>query len=51
MYRWMWRHLRDPVPLRVAFAVVLAAAVVAALIGLVFPWIDQHLALDIATLG
>lgn len=51
MYGWLWRHLPGPVPLRITLAVVLATAVIAALTGLVFPWIDHHLALDIATLG
>ena len=51
MYSWVWRHLPGPVPLRVTLAVVLATAVVAALTGIVFPWVDHHLALDIATLG
>ena len=51
MYSWLWRHLPGPVPFRVALAVLMAAAVVAALTGFVFPWIDHHVALDVAALG
>ena len=47
MYSWVRQLLPGPVPLRVTLAVVLATAVVAALTGIVFPWVDHHLAPDI----
>ena len=51
MYSWLWRHLPGPVSVRVALAILMAAVVVAALTGVVFPWIDHHIALDDAALG
>jgi hypothetical protein len=43
MYPWIWRHLPGPLPLRLTFAVVLVAAVVAALFTVVFPWAEHTL--------
>jgi hypothetical protein len=51
MYGWLWRHLPGPASTRIALAVLLAAAVIAALLGLVFPWVDHQLALDDGALG
>jgi MFS-type transporter involved in bile tolerance (Atg22 family) len=51
MYGWLWRHLPRPTSTRIVLAVLLAAAVVAALFGFVFPWVDHQLALDDGALG
>lgn len=43
MYPWIWRHLPGPLPVRLLLAVVLAAAVVALLFTVVFPWVEPRL--------
>lgn len=43
MYGWIWRHLPGPVAVKVFLAAVLVAAVVAALLFVVFPWADPLL--------
>jgi hypothetical protein len=43
MYAWIWRHLPGPTPVRVLLALVVAAAVVVALFGWVFPWLEPRL--------
>ena len=40
MYAWVWRRLPGPASVRVLQLLVLAAAIVAALFGVVFPWVD-----------
>ncbi|WP_394614717.1 hypothetical protein JNUCC0626_33315 [Lentzea sp. JNUCC 0626] len=43
MYSWIWRHLPGPTAVRVLEAVVLALAVVALLMFVVFPWAEPKL--------
>lgn len=43
MYSWLWRHLPGPFPVRLLVAAVLAAAVVALLFTVVFPWAEHGL--------
>jgi len=43
MYGWIWRHLPGPTAVRVLTALVLALAVVALLLFVVFPWAEPHL--------
>ena len=49
MYGWLWRHLPGPVPVRVLAALLLAAAVVAVLFTVVFPWVEPRLPLTEVT--
>ncbi|MDD7933898.1 hypothetical protein [Actinomycetospora straminea] len=51
MYAWLWRRLPGPVAVRVLQLLVLAVAVVAALFGVVFPWVDLALGLDGVSVG
>jgi Mg/Co/Ni transporter MgtE len=51
MYRWLWRHLPGPMSTRVALATLLAFLAIAALLGVVFPWLDHQLAVDNAAIG
>ena len=43
MYPWIWRHLPGPLPVRLLFAVLLAAGVVLLLFSAVFPWAENAL--------
>lgn len=43
MYGWIWRHLPGPVPVRLLFALALAAGVVLLLFTTVFPWAEKAL--------
>jgi hypothetical protein len=43
MYGWIWRHLPGPTAVRALTALVLALAVVALLLFVVFPWAEPHL--------
>jgi hypothetical protein len=43
MYVWIWRHLPGNAWLRAFEVLVLAAAVSAVLLFLVFPWVEPHL--------
>ena len=44
MYGWLWRHLPGPLPVRVALAATLAAAVLVACTTVVFPAVAAHYA-------
>ncbi|PRY45910.1 hypothetical protein [Umezawaea tangerina] len=43
MYGWIWRHLPGPTPVRVLEALVLALAIIALLMFVVFPWAEPLL--------
>ena len=43
MYPWLWRHLPGPLLVRLLLAVVLVAAVVALLMLVVFPRVEELL--------
>ncbi len=49
MYAWIWRHLPGPLPVRALLALVLVAAVVALLFGVVFPEVEARLHLNEVT--
>lgn len=51
MYLWIWRHLPGPAASKTALAVLLALAVVALLLFVVFPWVEPHLPFDANTVG
>lgn len=43
MYGWIWRRLPGPLGVRIALAAGLAAAVIALLLFVVFPWLEPVL--------
>ncbi len=43
MYGFIWRHLPGPTAVRAVTALVLALAVVALLLFVVFPWVEPRL--------
>lgn len=43
MYAALWRILPGPLWVRVVIAVIVAAAVIAALMTFVFPWVDSFM--------
>lgn len=51
MYLWIWRHLPGPTGSKTALAVLLALAVVALLLFVVFPWVEPRLPFDANTVG
>lgn len=51
MYAWIWRRLPGPTAVKVAEAVVLALAVVALLMLVVFPWVEPLLPFNQVTTG
>jgi hypothetical protein len=51
MYAAIWKILPGPLWLRIALATVLAAAVVAALMIFVFPWIDMLMTSQNSSVG
>jgi len=51
MYAAIWKILPGPVWLRIALATVLIAAVVAALMIYVFPWVDTLLTSQNSSVG
>ena len=51
MYAALWRVLPGPIWLRIVFVVVLIAAVLFALATWVFPWVDQIITPQEATVG
>jgi hypothetical protein len=51
MYRWLWRHLPGPAPVRASLCLVLAVAVVALLFLVVFPWVEPRLPINQVTVG
>ena len=50
MYGWLWRRLPDPPVLRWVLVVLLVAAVVVLLFGVVFPWVEPRLPFNDVTL-
>jgi hypothetical protein len=51
MYSWIWRRLPGPLPVKLLQALVLVAAVVALLFGVVFPWVEPRLPFNAVTTG
>ena len=51
MYGWIWRHLPGGTATRAALALVLALAVCALLLLVVFPWAEPHLPFNDVTVG
>ena len=51
MYAALWHVLPGPIWLRIVFVVVLIAAVLFALATWVFPWVDQIITPQEATVG
>jgi hypothetical protein len=51
VYLWIWRHLPGPVAGKAALAVLLALAVVALLLFVVFPWAEPRLPFNAVTVG
>jgi hypothetical protein len=43
MYRWIWKSLPGPAPVRLGLSLILFASVVAALFLWVFPWVQPRL--------
>ncbi|MDN5668176.1 MAG: hypothetical protein L0G87_07240 [Renibacterium salmoninarum] len=51
MYGWIFRMLPGPLWLRIIFALILIAAVLAALVTWVFPWLSQFNPFTDSTIG
>lgn len=51
MYTWIWRHLPGPLALRVFEALLLAAAVSAVLLFVVFPWLEPRMPINDVTVN
>jgi hypothetical protein len=51
MYPWIWHHLPGRTPVKAALAVLLALAVCALLLFVVFPWVEPHLPFNDVTVG
>jgi hypothetical protein len=51
MYGWIWRHLPGPLAVRVVEAALLAVAVIALLLFVVFPWVEPRLPFNQVTTG
>ncbi|CUU53806.1 hypothetical protein Ga0074812_101304 [Parafrankia irregularis] len=51
MYSWIFRHLPGPRQVRIPLAVLLALAVVAILLFLVFPLVESYLPATSVTVG
>ena len=51
MYAALWRVLPGPIWLRIVFVIVLISAVLFALATWVFPWVDQIITPQEATVG
>jgi hypothetical protein len=51
MYGWIWRHLPGGTATRAVLALVLALAVCALLLFVVFPWAEPHLPFNEVTVG
>ncbi len=49
MYSWIWRHLPGSRAMKLLEATLLAAAVVALLLLVVFPWADPRLPFNAVT--
>jgi hypothetical protein len=49
MYVWIWRHLPGALAVRLLQTILLAAAVSALLLFVVFPWIEPHLPINDVT--
>lgn len=51
MYGWIFRSLPGPLWLRIIFSLILLAAVLAALVIWVFPWLSQFNPFTDSTIG
>jgi hypothetical protein len=51
MYSWLWRHLPGPTAVKLVQALLLAAAVIAVLLLVVFPWAEPRLPFNSVTTG
>jgi hypothetical protein len=51
VYRWLWRHLPGPTPMRAVLCVLLALAVVALLFLVIFPWVEPRVPFNHVTVG
>jgi hypothetical protein len=51
MYPWIWRHLPGGRAGKAALSLVLALAVCALLLFVVFPWVEPHLPFNSVTVG
>ena len=51
MYSWIWRHLPGSTAVKLLQAVLLAAAVIAVLLFVVFPWAEPRLPFNSVTTG
>jgi len=51
MYAWIWRHLPGATGSKAVLALVLALAVVALLLFVVFPWVEPRLPFNASTVG
>ena len=51
MYRFVWRHLPGPRPLRVLLSLAIGVAVVSALYLVVFPALEPVLSVEDVTVG
>jgi hypothetical protein len=51
MYAWIWRRLPGGSGSKAALAIVLALAVVALLLFVVFPWVEPRLPFNASTVG
>ena len=51
MYAWIWRNLPGGTGSKAAVALVLALAVVALLLFVVFPWVEPRLPFNASTVG
>lgn len=51
MYAWIWNRLPGGTAARAALCLLLAAAVVALLFGVVFPWAEESLPFLQVTVG
>ena len=51
MYRWLWRHLPGPTPVRVLIACVLAVAMFFLLMEVVFPAVEPRLPYSDVSVG
>lgn len=51
MYGWLWRHLPGPFPVRLALALALVAAVVAACFTWLYPAVAPYMPFNETTVG
>ena len=51
MYGWIWRHLPGGTGAKAVLSLILALAVAALLLFVVFPWVEPHLPFSAVTVG